>query len=204
MIIHAVSQQAIRAIEEVRNRYPGEDRCSPEFMDKVQWLITDRRGLPITPFVHHPFQLVLATRGPPEIATRVAGAPVLVDRHAEKFVDDCPGERATMASGHQYIALILSRVREQPRHPQNCSSGGSSCARNGPSATDVINCYGTSSAATTSIPAGRATIRTTLHARTRQLRIHHRARPRRGRHQSARTQTTRSLHRVSSAGIRRG
>ncbi|ROW00633.1 hypothetical protein VSDG_03267 [Cytospora chrysosperma] len=116
VIIHAVSQQAIRAIEEVRNRCPGEDRCSPEFMDKVQWLITDRRGLPITPFVHHPFQLVLATRGPPEIATRVAGAPVLVDRHAEKFVDDCPGERATIASGHHNY-LHPSRQGHHQDHP---------------------------------------------------------------------------------------
>lgn len=123
MIIHAVSQQAIGAVNEVT------DRCSPGFIDKVKWLITDRRGLPITPFVHHPFQFVLATRGPPETAStgmprsslttaQVSGPrrrPANRTSHSSSV--GCESNCDTLKTIHPEVAVAHEIAREQLMRP---------------------------------------------------------------------------------------
>ncbi|KAI7779291.1 hypothetical protein LA080_000962 [Diaporthe eres] len=67
-IWHTVSKRARAAIDRVALLRPSLHRSDEDFMEEVKYFILDREGLPPSPWVHHPLQLVIATKGPPNTA----------------------------------------------------------------------------------------------------------------------------------------
>ncbi|KAH8765366.1 hypothetical protein F5883DRAFT_674611 [Diaporthe sp. PMI_573] len=63
-----VSRQARAAIDRVALLRPSLSPSDLEFREEVKYLILDRKNLPISPFLHHSLQLVVATKGPPNTA----------------------------------------------------------------------------------------------------------------------------------------